>query len=136
LLDAFAQHIREKYHVSPGFVTYNLVKFVELFRKAGLTMEDLVIMTPFNSIGYQMSPSRQSCETCLSALPQSNLIAMSIMAGGYLKLDEAIDYISSLPNVSGVAVGVSSKEHSHNTFTRLRVIKEVQGRPSLAESDN
>jgi hypothetical protein len=120
LLDAFAQHIRQKYHASPGFVTYNLVRFVELFRKKGLTTEDVVIMTPFNSIGYQMSPSRHSCETCLSGLPNSNLIAMSIMAGGYLKFDEAVDYIRSLPNLSGVAVGVSSKEHACSTFTQLK----------------
>lgn len=122
LLDTFAQHIREKYHASPGFVTYNLVSFVELFRKAGLTMKDVAIMTPFNSVGYQMSPSRQSCEACLSDLPKTDLIAMSIMAGGYLKFDEAIDYICSLPNLSGVAAGVSSIEHARNTFTRLRAI--------------
>jgi len=120
LLDAFAQHIREKYHASPGFVTYNIVRFVELFRKAGLTTNDVVIMAPFNSVGYQMSPSKHSCEACLPSLSESNVIAMSIMAGGYLKLDEAIDYIRTLPNLSGIAVGVSSKEHARNTFTRLR----------------
>ncbi|MGA3297228.1 MAG: hypothetical protein ABSD41_07230 [Candidatus Bathyarchaeia archaeon] len=125
LLDAFAQHIREKYHAKPGFVTYNLVSFVELFRKAGMIMKDVVIMTPFNSIGYQMSPSRQSCETCLSFLYQGDVIAMSIMAGGFLKVQEAINYVRSLPNFSGVAVGVSSKEHAHNTFTRLRAMTEA-----------
>jgi len=60
MLGAFAQHIREKYHASPGFVTYNLVRFVEVFRQAGLALKDITIMTPFNSIGYQMSQSRQS----------------------------------------------------------------------------
>jgi len=127
LLDAFAQHIREKYHVSPGFVTYNLENFVQLFRKSKLTMQDVVIMTPFNSIGYQMIPSRHSCETCLSCLQETNLVAMSIMAGGYLKFDEAIDYICGLPNLSGVAVGVSSKEHAQHTFARLRVMTNVSG---------
>lgn len=127
LLDVFAQHVREKYHVSPGFVTYNLANFVALFRKEGLSMKDVVIMTPFNSVGFQMSPSRHSCESCLSALPESNVIAMSIMAGGYLKFNEAMDYISSLPNLSGVAVGVSSKEHAHNTFMKLRTITKVSG---------
>ena len=119
LLDAFAQHIREKYHVSPGFVTYNLVTFVELFRKAGLTIEGVIIMTPFNSIGYQMSPSRQSCETCLSSLPES-IIAMSIMAGGYLTVERSLDYLRTLPRLSGVAAGVSSKEHAEFTFKKLR----------------
>lgn len=120
LLDAFAQHIREKYHARPGFVTYNLVTFVELFTKAGLTLEDVVIMTPFNSIGYQMSPSRQSSEACLSSLPKSNLIAMSIMAGGYLTVEHTLDYLRTLPKLSGVAVGVSSREHAEDTFKRLK----------------
>jgi hypothetical protein len=120
LLDASARHIREKYHVSPGFVTYNLVSFVELFRKAELALEDVVIMAPFNNVGYQMSPSRDSCEACLSSLPESNLIAMSIFAGGYLSLESALDYLRSLPRLPGVAVGVSSKRHAEETFTKLK----------------
>lgn len=119
LLDAFAQHIRKKYHVSPGFVTYNLEKFVQLFRKAGLAMGDVVIMTPFNSIGYQMSPSRDSCEACLSDLSETEVIAMSIMGGGYLALDSVIDHIQGLSNLAGIAVGVSSKEHAQDTFSKL-----------------
>jgi hypothetical protein len=120
MLGTFAQHIREKYHASPGFVTYNLVRFVEVFRQAGLALEDMTIMTPFNSIGYQMSRSRQSCEDCLSALDEGDVIAMSIMAGGYSKLDEAVSYISSLPKLFGVAVGVSSEEQARGTFAKLR----------------
>jgi hypothetical protein len=120
LLGAFAQHIRERYHASPGFVTYNLVRFVEVFREAGLALKDTTIMTPFNSIGYQMSQSRQSCEDCLSVLNEGDVIAMSIMAGGYSKLDEAVNYISGLPKLFGVAVGVSSEEQARGTFAKLR----------------
>jgi hypothetical protein len=136
MLDAFAQHIREKYHASPGFVTYNLVRFVEVFRQAGLALEDMTIMTPFNSIGFQMSPSRQSCEACLSTLPKTDLIAMSIMAGGYLKFDEAIDYVFTLPNLSGVAAGVSSTEHARNTFTRLQAKKGVKSNSTKIKAFN
>ena len=122
MLDAFAQHVREKYHASSGFVTYNLVQFVEVLRQAGLALKDITIMTPFNSIGYQMSQSRQSCEDCLSALDEGDVIAMSIMAGGYSKLDEAVNYISGLPKLFGVAVGVSSEEQARNTFTKLSTL--------------
>jgi hypothetical protein len=45
---------------------------------------------------------------------------MSIMAGGYSKLDEAVNYISSLPKLSGVAVGVSSEEQARDTFAKLQ----------------
>ena len=128
ILNLFAQHVRENYHVRPGFVTYNLARFVSVFKEAGLSLKDIVIMTPFNSPGYQMSPSRNACERSLSSLEEGRVIAMSIMAGGYLKLDEAIDYIRTLPNLSGVAVAVSSKEHAHDTFTSLRIMTEVSGR--------
>ena len=124
LLDAFANHVREKYHTKPGFVTYNLVSFVELFQKAGLTMKDVVIMTPFNSIGYQMSPSRESSETCLSAVEGGDVIAMSILAGGYLNMDQAFDYIRKWSKLSGIAVGVSSNKHAQETFTKFRTLSQ------------
>ena len=123
LLDAFARLIREEYHLSPGFVTYNLARFVELFRQEEMTLKDVTIMTPFNSIGYQMSPSRQACETCLSSLSESNVIAMSLLAGGYLSLDQAVEYLRSLSRRVGVAVGVSTRQHAEETFSRLRTLK-------------
>jgi len=96
-------------HASPGFVTYNLVRFAEIY-----------IITPFNSIGCQMSYSPQSCEDCLWALDEVDIIATSIMAAGNSKLDEAISYIPGLPKLFGVAAGVSSKEQARGTFARLR----------------
>jgi hypothetical protein len=135
LLNQFAQHVRYRYDVLPGFVTYNLPRFVRLFDEAELSLKDVIIMTPFNSLGYQMSPSRDACERSLASLQQGHVIAMSILAGGYLKLDEAVSYVSGLPNLFGVAVGVSSKEHSQNTFTKLLGMKEIPSRAST-ESDN
>jgi hypothetical protein len=123
LLEVFAQHVRDNYHARPGFVTYNLVRFVEMFKEAGLPLGDVVIMTPFNSVGYQMSPSREACESCLSKLDKGDVIAMSALAGGFLTLEQAVGYIRTLPKLSGIAVGVSSKEHAHDTFTKLRSLE-------------
>jgi hypothetical protein len=127
LLDAFADHVREKYQVMPGFVTYNLPKFVNLFQDAGVSLKDVLIMTPFNSIGFQMSPSRESCEVCLSNLSEGEVIAMSIMAGGFLKLDGAIKYVQGMAKLSGIAVGVSSMEHAADTFSKLSVMAKTPG---------
>lgn len=123
LLNAFAQFIREQYEVSPGFVTYNLVRFVELFRQEGMALEGVTIMTPFNSIGYQMSPSREASETCLASLSKSNVIAMSLLAGGYLTLNQALEYLQTLPQHVAVAVGASTRQHAEDTFNRLRALK-------------
>ena len=127
LLNLFARHVRENYHVKPGFVTYNLVRFVRLFEEAGLSLKDVLIMTPFNRIGFQMSPSRESCELCLSNLSEGEVIAMSIMAGGFLKLNEAIKYIQGMAKLSGIAVGASSVEHAADTFSKLSVMAKSLG---------
>jgi len=122
LLGLFAQHIQDTYGAKPGFVTYNLARFVRLFEEAGVSLKDVVIMTPFNSLGFQMSPGRAPSEACLSGCSGANVIAMSIMAGGYLTLDQAVDYLRTLPNLAGIAVGASSKQHAEETFAKLRAL--------------
>ena len=119
LFDSFIQHIRDNYACRPGFVTRNFARFVKFFRDERLSLKDVVIMTPFNKIGFQMNPSRESCEDALGHLKEGDVVAMSIMAGGYLGLDESIEYLKGLMNVSGVVVGVSSAEHAIQTFSRL-----------------
>ena len=127
VFETFAKHVREKYQATPGFVTYNLPSLVEFFRESGLDL-NVAIMTPFNSIGYQMSPSREACEKCLAELSGTRIIAMSILAGGFLRLDDATTYLSSLPSLSGMAVGVSSKEHARETFSQLRSMTQKSTR--------
>ena len=120
LFDSYMRHIQRKYNAMPGFVTRNFVRFVRYFQEAGLSLKGTVIMTPFNSIGFQMNPSKETCERCLSNLADGNVIAMSILAAGYLELDEAIEYLRSLPNLAGIVVGVSSTEHAKQTFAKLK----------------
>ena len=79
-------------------------------------------MTPFNRIGFQMNPSRGECEVCASHLSGAEVMAISILAGGYLGLGEAIDYLRRLHGLSRVAVGVSPEQHAAGTFTKLRTL--------------
>jgi len=119
LFETFVKHIRENYQATPGFVTYNLPTLVRFLKESGLDL-GVAIMAPFNSIGYQMSPSRESCEACLSDLRETKIIAMSMLAGGFLSLRDAISYLSGLPSLAVIAAGVSSKEHARETFSQLR----------------
>jgi len=121
LFDSFMQHVHEKYQAKPGFVTRNFARFVSFFQAHHLSLERIAIMTPFNRIGFQMNPSKNTCEACLSEMSEGEVIAISILAGGYLSLDEAVEYIRGLGKVSGVAVGVSSERHAEETFKKLRV---------------
>lgn len=120
--DSFIQHIRAKYDAKPGFVTRNFVRFTNFFQKNGLSLKEVVIMTPFNKIGFQMNPSKKACETCLSNSTEGEVIAISILAGGFFGLDEAIEYLRAFPALSGLALGVSSEQHAVESFTRLRTL--------------
>jgi hypothetical protein len=126
LFDSYVRHIKDKYDAMPGFVTRNFARFVKYFQASDLPLRDTVIMTPFNSIGFQMNPSKEYCERCLSDLTEGNVIAMSIMAGGYLTLDEVVQYLQTLRGISGTVVGVSTKQHAQQTFTRLSSLAKVE----------
>lgn len=127
LFEGFIEHIRDSgEHASPGFVTRNFARFVKFFREEALPLRDVVIMTPFNSIGFQMNPSREACETSLRNLgTEAEVIAMSILAAGYIQVDQAVEYFKTLKNLSGAAVGVSSKQHAKETFSKLRTLLET-----------
>jgi len=120
IFQSFTQHIRNKWHATPGFVTRNFPKFVDLCHEINQPLSDILIMTPFNSIGFQMNPSRESCEAYLTRVGDGKIIAMSILAAGYIPLYDAVAYIRNLSGISGVVVGVSSLDHSEVTFRTLR----------------
>jgi hypothetical protein len=109
----------KKQGMSPGFETRNFVFLVDKFKKWGIPFEGLTIATPFNSMGFQMNPSREECEKALVETKDAQVIGMSILSSGYLKPDKAVEYLKTLPNLSGVVVGVSKEKHAHETFRFL-----------------
>jgi len=62
-----------------------------------------------------MNPSREECENAISEY-QGEIIAMSILAGGFLKVKEAYQYLNALPKINNMVIGVSTIEHAKNTF--------------------
>lgn len=106
--------------LAAGFNTGNFALMVNKFREWSINMDDVVIAAPFNKVGFQMVPSRTECEKALLNLPNPAVLAISILAAGYLKPSEAIDYLAGLPNIKGVAVGVSKEKHAKETFWLLR----------------
>jgi hypothetical protein len=108
-----------KMQVMPGFVTRNYPLLVRFLDRWDVDPAKVVIMTPFNKIGFQMTPDRETCESTLSRLPDSKTIGMSILAGGQLSLHEAIDYLQSVHTLASVVVGVSSAAHANETMSRL-----------------
>jgi len=106
--------------IKPGFNTGNFAFLVDKFKEWRINLEDVVIAAPFNKVGFQMVPSREECEKALASLPKPNVLAISILAAGYLTPKEAADYIAGLQNIKGAAVGVSKEKHAYETFKLLR----------------
>jgi len=106
--------------IAPGFNTGNFTLFVKKFKEWNIYLDDIIVAAPFNKAGFQMVPSREECERSLKELTKPNVLAISILAAGYLKPEEAIDYIAGLPNIKGVAVGVSKEKHAIETFRLLK----------------
>jgi hypothetical protein len=107
-------------NIQPGFETRNFAYLVRKFKDWDIDFREIMITTSFNRAGFQMNPSRIECEKALAEIGESSIIAMSILAAGYLKLPEAVNYIEGLPNLSGVVVGVSKERHARETFALLR----------------
>jgi len=108
-----------KLGMKPGFETRNFAFLVNKFRDWNIDFGKVVIATPFNKVGFQMNPSRTECEEALKQVTERSVIAMSILAAGYVKPLEAIGYIQALPNLKGVVVGVSKQHHASETFRLL-----------------
>jgi len=106
--------------IRPGFETRNFAYLVHKFKDWGLDLGKLAIASPFNKVGFQMNPSRVECEKALECLHESNVVAMSVLAAGYLKPAEAVDYVADLPNINGLVVGVSKEYHARETFRFLQ----------------
>lgn len=106
--------------IKPGFETRNFAYLVSKFREWQIDFGKVTIATPFNKVGFQMNPSKEACEESLHIAAGSEIIAMSVLAAGYLKPPEAIDYLRCLPNVSGVVIGVSKEHHAQETFKLFR----------------
>jgi hypothetical protein len=108
-----------KFKIRPGFETRNFAYLVARFKDWNMDFSSVLIAAPFNKVGFLMNPSKKDCEEKLAEIPESNTIAISILAAGYLTLAEATDYIQQLSNLKGVAVGVSKEHHAHENFKFL-----------------
>jgi hypothetical protein len=118
VLKAYIKFIK-KSNVNPGFETRNFPYLVEKFTKWGINMNEITITASFNKVGFQMNPSQIECEDSLRKVSGSEIIAMSPLAAGYLKPSEAVDYVTSLPSITHMVVGVSKEKQALETFRLL-----------------
>ncbi len=109
-----------KRHIQPGFETRNFAYLINKFNEWKIDLEQIAIVAPFNKAGFQMNPSQVACEKALANAAGAKIIAMSVLAAGYLKPVEAMEYLVNLPNISEIVVGVSKEKQAKETFKLLK----------------
>jgi hypothetical protein len=113
VLELHMSEIQQRFGARGGFATKNLPLLIERFKRYGF--ERPLVLASVNKLGFGMNPSQQACEHSLSK-SDLQVMAMGTMASGYLKPDEAFDYVFGVPRVQSVVVGVSSPMQAAETF--------------------
>ncbi len=115
----YCEHIRKKYDVTPGLITQNMPRLKNKLEDWGI--DNVVICSSFNKIGYLMSPNIESYVESASKNDASKyqLMAMSTLASGAIPPKEAFDFIN-IQNIQSVVFGASSKDHIEQTISILK----------------
>lgn len=108
----FVTYITEKYGVEPAFNTLNMPYLVDFLLKCGI--ENPIVCSSINKIGYLMNPDRLSYEETIDSKPFRPM-AMSILASGAIPPQEAIEYVAFQRNIRSIVFGASSRAHIQQT---------------------
>ena len=113
IIKHYADYVRKEYHAEPGFITMNMPRMVDLCEK--LNIENPIICSSINKIGFRMAGSIQEYEEYLNSDRKFRPIAMQVLAAGALKPEEAIEYVCRFPKIESILFGASSKAHIQQT---------------------
>lgn len=112
----FARHVSDKYNAEPGFITMNMPRLLDGLDLAGI--ENPIICTNINKLGFRMSGGVGSYIEALNGRT-FRAVAMSIFASGAIRPEEAIEWVTSLPNIQSIVFGASSEENIKSTATLI-----------------
>jgi len=114
----YCEYIRKKYDATPGLITQNMPRLKNKLENWGI--ENVVICSSFNKIGYLMSPNIESyIESALkNDTSKYQLMAMSTLASGAIPAGEAFEFINR-QNIQSVVFGASTKKHITETINLI-----------------
>lgn len=120
VFQGYCDYIRKKYKAIPGFITLNLPFLMERLKEWGI--EDVVICSSINKIGFTMNPSMDAYLEIIKNNDPSKyqLMAMSTLASGAIKPTEAYEFINAL-NLQSVVFGASSEKNIRSTLDLIRL---------------
>ncbi len=110
LLKFLDSYVEERVGVSFGLETRNFGHLHRFLSERGYCPKHL--MTPINSLGYQMAPNKEAVEEAVEDLGQkTRIIAVNVLASGTLNLDEAVEYIGKYKDKVYAVASASTKPH-------------------------
>jgi hypothetical protein len=121
----FADYVSFRYNAEPGFITMNMPRLLDTLDAAGVN--NPIVCTNINKIGFRMSGG---IDAYLDALRTRRFraIAMSIFASGAIAPEEAVEWVTSLPNIESIVFGASSRTNINST---CRLVDRYWSQPSL-----
>lgn len=120
VFEAYCRYIRKKYHVLPGFITQNMPRLLNFLAAAGL--EEIVVCSSFNKLGYLMSPDVESyVEASRRNDPKRyQIMAMSTLASGAIPAREAYGFVNQ-QNIQSIVFGASSAKNIRETLGQIAI---------------
>jgi hypothetical protein len=116
----YCNYIKLKYGVLPGLITQNMPYLLAKLKE--WQIEEVVICTSFNKIGYLMSPDVASYinEASNNDSGKYQIMAMSTLASGAISAIDAYDFINQ-QNIQSVVFGASSKKNIDQTVSLIKI---------------
>lgn len=111
----------QKLGVGFGLETRNFSHLSECMRKWNL--HPAYVMTPANSLGYQMAADKQAVEAGMMEIcADTKVIAINILASGVVSLDQAMEYIRKYKdNIYGVTSASTKPTRIRDNFMKLKM---------------
>ena len=108
----FSDYVSTKFKAEPGFITMNMPRLLDALDAVGV--DNPIVCSNINKIGFRMSGG---IDVYLDALHNRKFraIAMSIFASGAIPPDEAVGWVTSLPNIESIVFGASSRSNINST---------------------
>ncbi|MGC3947769.1 MAG: hypothetical protein QM762_25235 [Chryseolinea sp.] len=116
VLKAFGTYVEKKYNAEAGYITMNLPKLLSALN--GVGVDNPIICTSINKIGFRMSGGRDLYEEVLK-MKRVRVIAMMVLASGAIPAKEALEYVCNLPNIESILFGASSKDNIRETASLI-----------------
>jgi hypothetical protein len=122
---AFHDHVGERYGAEAGFITMNMPRTVAALHAVGIA--NPIVCCNYNKIGFRMSGGIELYDETLEN-EEFRCIAMSVLASGAIRPEEAIEWICERPRIQSIVFGASSRGNIAQT---VELIHRYSGLPAV-----